>query len=146
MELRGKQAFSLIEMLMVVALIGIVVTFMIPKIQRMFGKNDKAEMQLKMVSIQTSLNEYRMEFGVYPSTREGLRALVENPRPNDEKYQRVYSKGAYLKEEDIVDKMGNEIIYHCPVEQHKNKYHAYELIYLGKTQDESDPDRVDVGA
>ena len=146
MEMRGKQAFSIIEMLLVVALIGVVVTFMLPKIQRMFGQNEKAEMQLKMVSIQTALNEYRMEFGMYPPTREGLRGLVENPRPNDAKYQRVYAKGGYLKEEDICDKMGNEIVYHCPVEDHKGKYYNYELIYLGKTQEADDPDRVDVGA
>ncbi|MBM3893606.1 hypothetical protein FJ365_04385 [Candidatus Dependentiae bacterium] len=146
MELRGKQAFSLIEMLLVVGLIVLIFSFMGPKIMKMFGKNDKAEMQFKMAGIQSALNDYRMDFGTYPSTREGLQALVENPRPNDEKYNRVYSKGAYLKENDIVDKAGNEIIYNCPPELNKGKFNAYELVYLGKTQSEDDPDRLDVGA
>ncbi len=146
MNTQHKQAFTLIEMLMVVGLIVLVFGLLGPKIAGLLGKKDKAAMQFKMVAIQEALNEYRMEFGAYPSTREGLHALVENPRPNDPRYQAAAGRWPFAKEDGITDQAGNEIIYHCPPEEFKNKYKTYELIYLGTTQAEDAPDRLDAGA
>jgi hypothetical protein len=87
-----------------------------------------------------------MELGAFPNSREGLRALVENPRPNDDRYKRAESKWPFLKEENLVDQAGNEIVYNCPPEMFKGKYKTYELVYLGPTQSEDDPERLDAGA
>ena len=146
MNVQHKQGFTLIEMLMVIGLIVIVFGLLGPKIVGLLGKKDKAAMQFKLVGIQDALNEYRMELGAFPTSREGLRALVENPRPNDDRYKRAESKWPFLKEDGITDLAGNEVVYNCPPELFKGKYKTYELVYLGPTQSEEDPERLDAGA
>ena len=132
----------MIEMLIVLALLGVVLAFVAPRIGKYLGKSQEAEMKFKFAGIKEALNEYRMEFGAYPDSRQGLRALVENPLPNNERYARAASKWPFLKEENITDKAGNEIIYNCPPERFKNKYKQFELIY---EKSENDPDAFDDG-
>lgn len=139
---RLSPAFTMIELLVVVALIGVIFAFVAPRIARYIGKAGQAEIKFKFAGVKEALQEYRLEFGAYPSTKEGLRALVQNPRPNDDRYR---SWKPFLKEDAIADKAGNEFEYHCPPERFKGKYSQFELIYLGPTQSEDDPDRLDDG-
>ncbi|NDD55105.1 prepilin-type N-terminal cleavage/methylation domain-containing protein [bacterium] len=141
MKQHARQGFTLIEMLMVIGLIVIVVGFLGPKIAGLFGKKERAEVQFKMSALKDALNEYRMEFGTYPSSREGLRALIENPRPNDDRYRAAASKWPFVKQDAITDRSGEEFTYNCPpADDLKGKYRYFSIEYLGQTQAKDDPD------
>ncbi len=146
--MRNSKAFTMFEILLVMGLIGILFAFIAPKIIRYIGKSEEAQVKLKIMGIKEALNEYRVEFGTYPSTRDGLRALLENVHPNEERFKRAANKWpmAGLKEEDIVaDASGTEFIYHCPVEEERGRFKHFEIIYPGKTGAPDDKDRISEG-
>ena len=141
---RLSKAFTMLEILVVVALIGVIMAFVAPRIMKYMNQAGKAEIKFKCAGIKEGLNEYRLEFGMFPTTREGLRALVENPRPNDDRFKRSADKWPFVKPDTITDKAGNEFTYHCPAEKFKNKYRYFEILYLGPTQSEDDPEFFDL--
>jgi general secretion pathway protein G len=145
MKIRSNSGFSMMEMIVVIGLIGAILAYIGPKIAQYITKSEDAQIKLKMSGIKEALQEYRMEFGAYPTSREGLRALVENPRPNDERYKRAANKWPFLKEDQIADKAGNDFMYSCPPERFKGKYKQFEIVHLGPTQSEDDPERKDDG-
>lgn len=129
------------EMLIVVFIIGTILALVGPNIARWWMKAEETEIKLKMTNIKSALNEYRMEFGNFPSTRDGLRALVENPHQYDEKYRKAEREGKWpfvaKGEEGITDKLGIEFIYNCPPEKFRDKYRFYEIMWIGKgTEDD----------
>ncbi|MFA6262938.1 MAG: type II secretion system protein GspG [Candidatus Babeliales bacterium] len=140
MQMRVKEAFTLLEMMVVLALIGVIMAFALPRVTKYLRDTGKAEIKFKIERIKEALIDYRMTFDAYPTTREGLRALVTNPHPNVEAFKRNADKWPFVKEEEIADKTGNEFIYNCPPVKYKGTYRYLELIYLGPTQTEGDPD------
>ena len=71
--------FTLIEVMMVVLIIGLLLAVVVPN---MWGSVDKARLTMTkqgMSQIATALNMYRMANGHYPSTEQGLEALVSKP-------------------------------------------------------------------
>jgi general secretion pathway protein G len=77
--LRGQGGFTLIEILVVVVILGILASIIVPKIMKRpeEARRTKAKMDIK--AIETALNLYRLDNGVYPSTEQGLDALVTKP-------------------------------------------------------------------
>lgn len=76
---RGQGGFTLIEILVVVVILGILASIIVPKIMKRpeEARRTKAKMDIK--AIETALNLYRLDNGVYPSTEQGLDALVTKP-------------------------------------------------------------------
>ena len=76
---KGQGGFTLIEILVVVVILGILASIIIPKIMTRpeEAKRTKAKMDIK--AIETALNLYRLDNDVYPSTEQGLEALVTKP-------------------------------------------------------------------
>jgi general secretion pathway protein G len=140
MHARSKEAFTLLEMMVVLVLMGVIMAFVIPRVTNYLRQTGKAEIKFKIERIKEALIDYKMTFGVYPTTREGLHALVANPRPNVEVFRRNADKWPMVKEEEIADKAGNPFIYNCPPTRNKGSYRSLELIYLGPTQTEGDPE------
>ena len=140
MYTRTRNAFTLLEMMVVLALIGIILAYVGPRVTGYLRQAGKTQIKFKIERIKEALVDYKLTFGVFPTTREGLRALVTNPRPKVEVFKQNADKWPILKQEEIADKVGNEFIYHCPPERYKNQYRSYELIYLGPTQIEGDPE------
>lgn len=88
-----QSGFSLIEIMVVVVILGILASIVVPKIM---GRPDEARVikaKQDVMSIENALDLYRLDNGFYPSTDQGLVALVEkpssNPQPNNWK---VYLK------------------------------------------------------
>lgn len=140
MQMRNNAAFTLFEIMMVVVILGILFAFFYPTISRLSSKAQKRTIELKMVALKGSLLQYRTEVGKFPSTKEGLRALVACPDANNEHYKKIADRWPFAKEDDITDRAGNEFAYHCPPEKFKDKYHYYEIMYLGPSQSEDDPE------
>ncbi|MCY7388671.1 MAG: type II secretion system major pseudopilin GspG [Burkholderiales bacterium] len=116
------QGFSLIEIIVVVTIIMGIVAFAVNQI---FGKADQAQAKLgkaKMVSLSGPLDIYKLDTGKYPTTQEGLKALIAVPSgvPN--------WNGPYVKNADeLKDPWRNDFIYRSPGAENR----AYEIVSLG---------------
>ena len=75
----GSRGFTLIELMVVIVILGILAGLIVPRIM---GRPEEAkQMKAKMTieSLETSLRLYKLDNGSYPSTEQGLQALVERP-------------------------------------------------------------------
>jgi general secretion pathway protein G len=91
---RAAKGFTLIEIMVVVVIIGLLAAMIAPNIM---GNLDRAEInraRQDVRSIETALNLYRLDNFRYPSTDEGLQALVTNP---GESSAPNWKAGGYLK-------------------------------------------------
>jgi general secretion pathway protein G len=148
MQIRSSKAFTMIEMMVVLLIIGFIAGMVIPQVTKYMRSAEKAKMQLRMSTVKSALMSYRMDFGTYPSAREGLNALIENPRPNDETYRRAEREGKWPYivegEKGISDDKGEPFIYNNPPEKFKDKgYRYYEIIWVGNGTEEEP--QMDIG-
>jgi len=93
---RSKDAgFTLIEIMVVIAIIGILATLIVPKIM---GRPDEARATAAKQDVGTivqALKLYRLDIGRYPTTDQGLKALVE--KPTSEPVPQNWKAGGYLE-------------------------------------------------
>ena len=117
-----KKAFSLIEIMIVIIILGLLASFVLPNL---IGQGDEAKKRLvciQMKSVSESLKTFKLYNGSYPSTEEGIEALTKNPDP--EKYSNYPSSG-FLDEGRIPkDPWGGKFIY-------TNSDGDFNLISLG---------------
>jgi len=77
--LRGERGFTFIEIMVVVAILAILAALVVPRIM---GRTDDAKRtaaKVQIRNIEGALQLYKLDNGVYPSTEQGLKALVEKP-------------------------------------------------------------------
>ena len=74
-----RQAFTLIELLIVVAILGILVGLVGPAVMEQFGGAQRKLTCTQMAQIGEAIDTFQLDNGVVPSTDEGLQALVSNP-------------------------------------------------------------------
>lgn len=107
----AEQGLTLVEMIVVLAIIALIVALIVPNI---IGRPDQARVtvaQADLKSISAALKMYRLDNGDYPSTSQGLAALVS--KPSGEPAPRNYAAGAYL-DKLPVDPWGNPYAYASP--------------------------------
>jgi general secretion pathway protein G len=78
-----ERGFTLIEILVVVMILGLLISLAAPRI---IGRTDEARVvkaKADMKAIEDALNLYRLDSGIYPTTDQGLPALVEEPTTGD---------------------------------------------------------------
>jgi len=110
---KKSRGFTLVEVMVVVVILGILAAFIVPKIA---GRPDEAKIakaRHDAQTIETALDLYRLDTGVYPSTDQGLVALVV--RPDGEPVPRNWRQGGYLKKL-MPDPWGNPYQYLYPGE------------------------------
>jgi general secretion pathway protein G len=127
-RLRRAEAFgfTLIELLVVLVILGLLAGLVGPQVMKYLGsaKTDSARLQIE--DLAASLDLYRLEVGRYPSTQEGLEALVEAP-PGARNWN-----GPYLKKKQVPkDPWGNEFHYRYPGE-----HGPFDLYSLGADDSE----------
>ncbi len=109
----NQKGFSFIELMVVVIILGILAGMIVP---RYMGRTDEAKTvkaKVDIAAIETSLKMYRLDNGVYPSTEQGLLALVE--KPDTEPAAPNWSKNGYLDKKKLPkDPWGKEYIYLSP--------------------------------
>lgn len=111
--LQKNAGFTLIELLVVLVIIGILAGYIGPKIMGRpeEAKRTKASMQIQ--GIETALKLYKLDNGVYPTTEQGLQALVEPPTTG--KLPAKYRDGGYLEKNKVpIDPWGYEFVYLSP--------------------------------
>jgi general secretion pathway protein G len=107
--LRSRAGFTLIELMVVMIILGLLAALVVP---RMFGKLGTAKTNAAYTQIEllgTALDSYRLDVGKYPTTSEGLEALI-TPASGGEDWN-----GPYLKKMEIpLDPWGNPYHYESP--------------------------------
>lgn len=108
-----NRGFSLIELMVVVIILGILAMYIGPKLM---GRTEQAKITQASVQIEgleTALKLYKLDNGVYPSTEQGLQALVE--QPDTGVLPKKWRKGGYLEKGKVPkDPWGNEYIFLSP--------------------------------
>jgi general secretion pathway protein G len=118
---RRRSGFTLIELLVVLVILGLLAALVGPRVMGYLGdaRSDAARLQIE--SFHQALDLYRVHTGSYPTTRQGLRALIEDPR--DARGWR----GPYLDAAEVpVDPWGRPYVYRSP-----GQGGAYDLLSLG---------------
>ncbi len=76
---RGARGFTLIEILVVVVILGILAAIVVPRVMEHPGEARRVRAKQDIQGIVTALNVYRLDNFTYPSTEQGLEALVGKP-------------------------------------------------------------------
>jgi len=75
----NQRGFTLIEVLVVIIILGLIAALVVPRIT---GRLDEAKVEatkIQMLAIKDALEQYKLDNGTYPTTEQGLKALVEKP-------------------------------------------------------------------
>lgn len=118
--------FTLLELLVVLVILGLLAALVGPSVLDKVGgaKSDSAKLQIE--ELGSSLDIFKLEVGRYPTTQEGLQALVQAPAGASN------WRGPYLKKKEVPkDPWGNEYHYASP-----GQHGAYDLYSLGSDNKE----------
>ncbi len=92
---RNQRGFTLLEVMVVIVILGILASMVVPNLM---GNKDTADQQKAIsdiVALENALDMYRLDNGVYPTTDQGLDALVNKPTSSPE--PRNYREGGYIR-------------------------------------------------
>lgn len=109
-----SRGFTLLEVMVVIVILGILASLVVPNLLGNKEKADQQKVVTDLVALENSLDMYKLDNGVYPSTEQGLQALVSQPAGAPE--PRNYRSGGYIKRLPQ-DPWGNEYQYLSPGEQ-----------------------------
>ena len=115
------RGFTLIELMIVVVILGILATMVVPKILDKPEQARRTKAKVDLRSLQSALAMFKTDTGRFPTTSEGLAALVANPGA------RNYSQEGYLERVPL-DPWGNKYVYLSPGVHNKD----YDLVSYGK--------------
>jgi len=108
-----SSGFTLIEVMVVVVILGILAAIIAP---RLIGRTDDAKVaqaKIQTKNFETALKLFKMDNGFYPSTEQGLEALIKEPEIGQ--IPKHYRKGGYLEKKGIPpDPWDNAYVYISP--------------------------------
>jgi len=120
-----SEAFTLIEMLVVVFIIGILATLVGPRVMKLLTGGERSATQATMATLKTAVVQYRSDMGHLPKK---LDELVNKPTAKGSENW----DGPYLDAVEVpMDRWNNEFEYNCPPVKHKNKYRYFEILSPG---------------
>ena len=101
--------FTLIELMVVIVILGILATIITPKILDRPEQARRMKAKVEIREFQSALALYKSDTGSFPTTSQGLEALVNDPGVKG------WKKGGYLEGNKVPnDPWGNPYIYLCP--------------------------------
>ncbi|UCD87641.1 MAG: type II secretion system major pseudopilin GspG [Desulfobacterales bacterium] len=116
---------TLIEIMVVMVILGILATLIVPRIMGRPEQARRVQARVQIQSIETALKLYKLDNGFYPTTEQGLQALVEAPTVGQ--LPRAWRDGGYMEKGKVPnDPWGNEFVYLAP-----GVYDDYDLSSYG---------------
>lgn len=116
----GKKGFTLVEMLVVMVILALLAALVGPRLFPKLGKGKASAAKAQLELLGQGLDHFRLDAGRYPTTQEGLNALIANP--GIEKWD-----GPYLKKDVPKDPWGKPFMYQCP-----GTHGEYDLFSYGR--------------
>lgn len=128
----SPRGFTLIELLLVMVILGILAAVVVPKL---VGRTDQAKISAAKTDISNlsqALDAYEIDNGKFPSSEEGLNALIENPGGLQT------WKHPYINKLPKADPWGTPYIYRCP----GNNNQDYDVVSCGPDKHEGGDDDI----
>ncbi|MGA2265359.1 MAG: type II secretion system major pseudopilin GspG [Phycisphaerae bacterium] len=126
--------FTLIELLLVMVILTILAAIVVPRFTRRTEQAKVTAARTDISNMEVALDAFEVDCGRYPTTEEGLGALVEQPANADG------WRGPYLKKSVSKDPWGNAYLYRCPGSHNTT---GYDLYSFGPDGQEGGDDDVD---
>jgi len=124
---RNFAAFTLIELMVVIVILGILAAFVVPRITKRPEDARVTKAKIEISNLEQTFELYYLDNSSYPSTEQGLEALVKKPSAGDEPQN--WREGGYLAKSKIPkDPWGNDYVYVSPGAHNQD----YDLYSLGK--------------
>jgi general secretion pathway protein G len=117
----GEGGFTLVEILVVLAIIGLVMGLVAPRVLNYLTESKVKAAKIQVESLGSALDLFFLDNGRYPTSSEGLAALVRRPG-NIATWNGPYLKGGVVP----VDPWGNAYVYRSPGERG-----AYDIVSYG---------------
>lgn len=125
------KGFTLIELMVVIMILGLLASFVIPNITGKSGEAKQKLVCIQMKSLNESLKMFKVDNGEYPTTEEGMSALLLNPNPDA---YVSYSQSGYIEGKNLPKDPWNKPYLYLNVDG------AVELISLGSDGKEGGKD------
>lgn len=110
---REQSGFTLIEIMMVLIIIGILSALIVPRLISRLDDAKVMDAKVQIKNLETALRLFKADNGFYPSTEQGLEALISPPVTGQ--VPEHYRTGGYLEKRSIPDDpWGNEYAYFSP--------------------------------
>jgi general secretion pathway protein G len=103
-----QQGFTLLELLVVIVIIGLLAAYVGPKYFAQLGKSEVTVTRAQIEAFGRALDTFRLDVGRYPTTEEGLSALLVQPAGA------TRWNGPYLKKDVPLDPWGHAYVYRAP--------------------------------
>lgn len=90
-----NKGFSLIEIMVVIVILGLLATLILPNVLGSADQANRQKVRSDIIALENALSQYKLDNGVFPTTEQGLEALLNAPTTDPQ--PRNYRRGGYIQ-------------------------------------------------